>query len=91
VSISGDDSVRISPEKMTEVAVGLSDLLHILRDAAPLAITIDKKISIRGVGPLPTADELSLRVDSVLIPPDWIEIPKGSGAGGTLEVIEVHL
>ena len=73
VKVAGNRAVFISPEKMTEVVIGCSDLFEILRDVTPLYVTIEKTITIKSNGKLPMPDVLSTRIEGSLVPQNWID------------------
>ncbi len=73
VKVAGNRAVFISPEKMTEVVIGCSDLFEILRDVTPLYVTIEKTITIKSNGKLPRPDVLSTRIEGSLVPQNWID------------------
>jgi hypothetical protein len=86
VKISGNREVSISPEEMTEVVVGFSDLFELLHDVAPLFVFIENTITIKSSHPLPDSDELRDRLKESLTPPHWIDVTSTTGSRDEIRI-----
>jgi hypothetical protein len=71
VRASGSSRLRIPAERMTEVAIGISDLLDILDDAAPLKLELGREITVSTTSALPDPRTLNARLETSLVPTDW--------------------
>jgi two-component sensor histidine kinase len=73
VTVEGEEPLLLPAEQLTEIAVGLSDLIDILYEAGPLTVSIDSAVRIRGARPMPERELFMSRAAESLIPAGWIE------------------
>ena len=73
IKIEGEASLSLPAEQLTEIAVGLSDLMEILLEAGPLTVSIGGSVSIRGEKPMPEGKLLLSRAAESLVPAGWLK------------------
>ena len=91
VRITGRYRLPVPAERMTEVAIGVSDLLDILDDAAPLELELGREITLSAGTALPDRQTLKTRLETSLVPADWHFTVGRRGVLHTLHVRSPHL
>jgi len=90
VSIFIQKEVQVSPEKLTEIVVGLNDLLEMLKPFGPLQVTVEDTIRIHTASELPNPESLLARTNESVFIQHWaVFYENAAGADELLVTIPV--
>ena len=86
VTIDGTAQRSIPAERIGEVAVGLSDLLEILRETAPIRIGLNHSLHISATLPIDDPSALRARIEQSLVPAQWLYLPSEDDPDSEVEL-----
>jgi hypothetical protein len=90
VSIFIQKGIQVSPEKLTEIVVGLSDLLEMLKPFGPLQVTVEDTVRIHTASELPNPESLLARTNESVFIQHWaVFYENADGADELLVTIPV--